>query len=78
MVTSVPWQLASSDRAARRPERAQPGAARRGLDDRAFTAADSDLPPAPGATRPTAGTPSPAAGHDGDRPEARAGADPTT
>jgi hypothetical protein len=35
MVTSVPWQLASSVRAARRPERAQPGAARRGLDDRA-------------------------------------------
>jgi amino acid transporter len=35
MVTSVPWQLESSARAARRPERAQPGAARRGLDDRA-------------------------------------------
>ncbi len=31
MVTSVPWQLHSSDRAARRPERAQPGAARRGI-----------------------------------------------
>jgi len=77
MVTSVPWQLASSDRAARRPERAQPGAARRGLDDRAFTSADSDLPlpPAPGVTRPAAGAPGPAA--DGERPEARAGADPT-
>ena len=83
MVTSVPWQLASSDRAARRPERAQPGAARRGLDDRAFTAADEmPAPPAPGATRSTAGTPDRHArparrGRDGDRPEARAGADPT-
>jgi hypothetical protein len=78
MVTSVPWQLASSDRVARRPERAQPGAARRGLDDRAFTSADdTPPPPAPGATRPTAGTPASAAVHDGDRPEARAGADPT-
>ena len=44
----MPWQLASSDRAARRPERAQPGAARRGLDDRAFTAAD-ETPAAAGA-----------------------------
>jgi hypothetical protein len=77
MVTSVPWQLASSDRAARRPERAQPGAARRGLDDRAFTSADADLPPAPGATRPTGGTPGPSPG-DGDRPAARAGADRTS
>ena len=42
MVTHVPWQLASSDRAARRPERAQPGAARRGLDDRAFTVRRGD------------------------------------
>ncbi|HVE28666.1 MAG TPA: amino acid permease, partial [Mycobacteriales bacterium] len=85
MVTSVPWQLASSDRAARRPERAQPGAARRGLDDRAFTSAEEmPAPPAPGATRSTAGTPGsatgpagPVGGRDGDRPEARAGADPT-
>jgi hypothetical protein len=83
MVTSVPWQLESSDRAARRPERAQPGAARRGLDDRAFTVTE-ELPPAPGATRSSADTPGPAAGtrgspagRDGDRPEARAGADPT-
>ncbi len=77
MVTSVPWQLASSDRAARRPERAQPGAARRGLDDRAFTAADDTAPPpAPGATRPTTGPPGSAAGRDGDRPEARAGRRP--
>jgi amino acid transporter len=30
MVTSVPWQLRSSDRAARRPEPVRPGAARRG------------------------------------------------
>jgi hypothetical protein len=84
MVTSVPWQLASSARAARRPERAQPGAARRGLDDRAFTDRDqAPAPPAPGATRPTAGTPAPeSSGNgtgpgDGARPEARAGADPT-
>jgi amino acid transporter len=83
MVTSVPWQLESSTRAARRPERAQPGAARRGLDDHAFTHGDyAPAPPAPGATtRPTAGTPgsapaTPDAG-DGHRPEARAGADPT-
>ena len=31
MVTSVPWQLRSSDRAARRPERAGVGAVRRGV-----------------------------------------------
>jgi len=31
MVTSVPWQLRSSARAAHRPERAQPGAVRRGV-----------------------------------------------
>jgi len=31
MVTSVPWQLRSSDRAARRPEPAEPGAVRRGI-----------------------------------------------
>jgi hypothetical protein len=52
MVTSVPWQLASSARAAGRPERAQPGAARRGLDDRARVSSDGDqIPaaPAPGA-----------------------------
>jgi hypothetical protein len=49
MVTSVPWQLASSARAAGRPERAQPGAARRGLDDRARTSAEhGPAPAAPG------------------------------
>ncbi|HST67334.1 MAG TPA: APC family permease [Mycobacteriales bacterium] len=70
MVTSVPWQLASSARAARRPERSQPGMARRGLDDRARP--DSGAPdqvraaPAPGATSP---------GPGGRPPEARAGAD---
>jgi amino acid transporter len=47
MVTSVPWQLASSARAARRPERSQPGMARRGLDDRARAAVDHPAPPAP-------------------------------
>ncbi len=79
MVTSVPWQLESSDRAARRPERAQPGTARRGLDDRAFTHGDqTPAPPAPGATHRPAGTPGTADGAgDGARPEARAGADPT-
>jgi amino acid transporter len=90
MVTSVPWQLASSARAAGRPERAQPGAARRGLDDRARTTGDEGHPappPAPGATQPTAGTaardgdPAPAAAGDGGRaaahpPAARAGNTP--
>ena len=76
MVTSVPWQLASSARAARRPERAQPGAARRGLDDRARAGADPDasgrtgaLPdPAPGhgATRVAEGTVPDAPGPDRD------------
>jgi amino acid transporter len=50
MVTSVPWQLASSARAARRPERARPGAARAGLDDRARTGTEADgQPPSPAA-----------------------------
>ncbi|HEV7653399.1 MAG TPA: APC family permease [Mycobacteriales bacterium] len=70
MVTSVPWQLASSARAAGRPERAQPGAARRGLDDRTRTSSEHpDQTPAP----------APAPGANGRDPvrtaEARAGAD---
>jgi amino acid transporter len=80
MVTSVPWQLASSARAARRPERAQPGMARRGLDDRARTVGDPDhtpAAPAPGASAASPGVTAAAvddrpAGHP---PEARAGAD---
>ena len=61
MVTSVPWQLASSARAARRPERAQPGAARRGFDDRARAGADPD------ASGRTGAVPDPAPGHGATR-----------
>jgi amino acid transporter len=71
MVTSVPWQLASSARAARRPERAQPGAARRGLDDRVRASGDHPDHAAPAAPAPGAN------GHAATRePEVRAGADP--
>jgi hypothetical protein len=76
MVTSVPWQLASSARAARRPERAQPGMARRGLDDRArvLTGDPDHAPaaPAPGAASPLGPAPDEPAAHP---PTARAGAD---
>jgi amino acid transporter len=79
MVTSVPWQLASSARAARRPERPRPGQARRGLDDRARSV--SGLGPAvPGPGTPSAGgaadgTSSNGAAAAARPPEARAGAD---
>jgi hypothetical protein len=81
MVTSVPWQLASSARAARRPERSQPGMARRGLDDRARTGADHPdqvVPAPPGSVAPGSVAPgsAPVVRPDGIRPpEARAGAD---
>jgi amino acid transporter len=72
MVTSVPWQLASSARAAHRTERAQPGAARRGLNDHARrTGVGGDHPPPPGSPaangdRPD-GQPTATAAADGDR-----------
>jgi hypothetical protein len=56
MMTSVPWQLRSSDRAARRPERAGVGAARRGVGDRP----GDELPSADGARAPGSGGSPPA------------------
>ena len=72
MVTSVPWQLASSAGVARRPERPRPGEARRGLDDRA-----RPVPGAPVPGAPAAGTAVPTAppATDGRPPGAAVGAD---
>ena len=71
MMTSVPWQLRSSDRAARRPERAQPGAARRGIGDHsrpgAVPAADGAGPPGTDGSAP--------AGRDPEAPAVGAGRD---
>jgi len=74
MVTSVPWQLRSSDRAAQRPERAQPGATRRGLGIQGSVGGDSDQPERPegGEGRPDRG-----GGDRGpDSPRVGAGRDP--
>ena len=81
MVTSVPWQLRSSVRAARRPERAQLGAARRGIadparpGDRLAPNGVRTLPPAPG----PAAEPGPAGSgrEPDDAPPVGAGRDPS-
>ncbi len=66
MMTSVPWQLASSARAAKRPERAGVGSARRGVGDLSPRPGPAGPPP-PGpidgpAPRPVGGEPAPPVG----------------
>ncbi|WP_261558509.1 APC family permease [Frankia tisae] len=77
MVTSVPWQLASSSGAERRVERTGAGAVRRGRAALPGPAGGPDTPAAPGGTPPAVSAPSPAGFTDvgqpgsGSRPEER-------